>query len=62
MLEPAVQSALVILVAYLLTHVARALNLPLDEGTLYALAGAIVTWLLGLAVGSLAARGIRSLF
>lgn len=62
MLEPAVQSALIVLVAYLLSLGAQALGIPLAEETLFALAGALVAWLLGVPAGSRVAQGVRSLF
>jgi hypothetical protein len=46
MLDPVVQSAFVVIVAWLLKLLAGALGFPLDEQTLYTLAAAIVAYLL----------------
>jgi len=59
MLEPTVQSALVVLVAFLLKLGADALHIPLDATVLAALAAAIVAWLLGTASGTKVAARIR---
>lgn len=59
MLDPVVQSALVVLVTVLLELGARALNIELDVAVLRALAGAIVAWLLGVPAGSRVAEGVR---
>lgn len=48
MLDPIVQSALVILAAYLIQLLAAKVGIPLDEATVNALAAAIVAFLLGL--------------
>lgn len=61
MLDPMVQSALVVLVAYLLNLAAQALGIPLSTETLAALAAAIVAWLLGVPVGARVAQGVRNL-
>ncbi len=45
MLEPTVQIALVTLLAYLLNLAAQAVGLPLDEGTLTAVAVAFVAYI-----------------
>ena len=46
MLDPVVQSALVVILAWLLKLGAGAVGLPLDETTLYTLAGVIVVYIL----------------
>jgi hypothetical protein len=46
MLPATVKAALVVLIAFLLDLAAKYLHIPLDEGTLTALAIAIVAWLL----------------
>lgn len=60
MLEPSVQSALVVLVAWLLDFAAKYLGIPLSSEVLAAVAAAIVAWLLGTASGSRVAAKIRS--
>jgi hypothetical protein len=59
MLEPTVQSALVVLVAFLLDWVAKHLGIPLSTEVLGALAAAIVAWLLGTASGTRVANRMR---
>lgn len=59
MLDPVLQSALVVLVAYLLDLAAKALGIPLSTEVLASLAAAIVAWLLGVPAGSAVAQGIR---
>ncbi len=46
MLDPIVQSALVVLVAQVLKYLAALAGFPVDETTLNTLAAAIVAWLL----------------
>lgn len=58
-MESTVQSALVIIVAYLLKLAADALGIPLDEATLTALAVAIVAYLLGTAGGREAVKRLQ---
>lgn len=59
MLEPTVQSALVVLVAFLLNWAAQALGIPLSTEVLAALAAAIVAWLLGVSSGTRVAARVR---
>ena len=59
MLDPVVQSALVVLVTVLLELGAKALGIELDVAVLRALAAAIVAWLLGVPAGSHVAHSIR---
>lgn len=59
MLEPTVQSALVVLVAFLLNWAAQALGIPLSTEVLAALAAAIVAWLLGVNSGTRVAARVR---
>lgn len=54
-----VQSALVVIVAYLLKLLADAVGIPLDEAILTSLAIAIVAFLLGTAGGSEAVRRVQ---
>lgn len=54
-----IQSALVVLVAYLLKLGADALGIPLDEATLTAIAIAIVAFLLGTAGGEETVRRLQ---
>ena len=58
-MTPSVQSALVVLVAWLLKLLADAVGIPLDEPTLTAIAIAIVAFILGTAGGSEAVRRIQ---
>jgi hypothetical protein len=53
---------LIILVAFLLSLGAQALGIPLAEETMFALAAALVAWLLGIPAGARVAAGVRSLF
>jgi hypothetical protein len=62
MFDPAVKSALVVLVAFLLKLGANALHIPLDDGVLTALAIAIVAYLLGEPAGARVAAGLRRTF
>ena len=62
MLDPVAQSALVVLVAYLLNLLCKAVGIPLSTEVLSAVAAAIVAWLLALPLGAFMAQGIRSLF
>lgn len=62
MLDPVVQAALVVIVAYLLKLLANAVGIPLDDAVLNTLAAAIVAYLLGLfglEVVKRAAPGLR---
>lgn len=62
MLEPTVQAALVVLIAFLLDLAAKAIGVPLSTEVLAALAAAIVAWLLGVPAGrhvSNRLRGVR---
>lgn len=59
MLEPTVQSALVVLVAFLLDWVAKQLGIPLSTEVLASLAAAIVAWLLGTASGTRVSNRMR---
>ncbi len=59
MFTPAVQSALVILIAFLLDLGAKALNIPISAEVLASLAAAIVAWLLGTASGERISARIR---
>lgn len=59
MLDPVVQSALVVLVAFLLDQLAKLAGIPLSTEVLSALAAAIVAWLLGIPAGSRVSQGIR---
>ena len=58
-MTPTIQSALVVLVAYLLKLATDALGIPLDEATLTAIAVAIVAFILGTAGGSEVSARIR---
>jgi hypothetical protein len=51
MLPETVKAALVVLIAFLLHLACEWLKIPLDDGTLTALAIAIVAWLLGRPAG-----------
>jgi len=59
MLEPTVQSALVVLVAFLLDWAAKQLGIPLSTEVLASLAAAIVAWLLGTASGTRVSNRMR---
>lgn len=60
MFDPAVQTALVILVAFLINLAVHALGIPLSLELVNALAAAIVVWLLGVNGGAHVARSIRA--
>ncbi|HEY6019281.1 MAG TPA: hypothetical protein VIY48_05070 [Candidatus Paceibacterota bacterium] len=60
MLDPIVQSALVVLLAYLLNLAFNAIGLTVATDVLNALAAAIVAWLLGVAGGYHVANGLRA--
>jgi hypothetical protein len=62
MLDPVVQSALVVLIAYLLDLAAKYFGIPLSTEVLASLAAAIVAWLVGTASGARVAEGIRGSF
>lgn len=62
MLDPIVQSALVVLLAYLLNLAFNAIGLPVATEVLNALAAAIVAWLLGVPAGYHVANGLRAGF
>lgn len=62
MLDPVVQSALVVLVAWLLEWACKLAGIAIDPGVLHALAAAIVAWLVGVALGQRAAAGLRASF
>jgi hypothetical protein len=59
MFTPAVQAALVVLVAFLLDLGAKALGIPLSTEMLSALAAAIVAWLLGVPAGERVSARLR---
>jgi len=46
MLDPVVQSAFVVILTWLLKLAAHAAGIPVDDATLYTLAGAIVVFIL----------------
>jgi hypothetical protein len=58
MLDPIVQSAFVVIVAWLLTLLSTWLGFPLDKETLYTIAGAIVAYILS----KLGVPAFRALF
>lgn len=60
MFPNSVKAALVVLVAFLLALACAALGIPLDEGTLTALAVALVAWLLGEPAGESVVARIRA--
>lgn len=60
MLDPVVQSALVVLLAFLLNLAFKAIGLAVDTAVLNALAAAIVAWLLGVVGGYHVANGLRA--
>lgn len=57
MLDPVVQSAFVVIIAWILNLLAHAAGIPLDEKTLYTLAAAIVAYILS-KLGPPAVNGI----
>lgn len=59
MFDPAVKSALVVLVAFLLNVAVKYLGIEVDLTILNALALAIVTWLLGVEGGARVAASLR---
>lgn len=60
MLDPVIQSALVVLLAYLLNLAFNAIGLTVATEVLNALAAAIVAWLLGVPAGFYVSQGIRN--
>ena len=60
MLDPIVQSALVVVLAFVLNLAFKAIGLAVDTAVLNALAAAIVAWLLGVAGGYHVANGLRA--
>lgn len=62
MLEPTIQTAIVVIVSYLLKLGADAVGLPLDEGTLTAVAVGLVGYIISKFTAPAAADKTRSLF
>lgn len=62
MLDPVVQSALVALVAWLLTLAFEYFGIPVSKEVVGALAVAIISWLLGVPAGLRVAEGFRAGF
>lgn len=58
MVTPAVQAAMVVLVAFLLRLGLEALGLDVDEKLLLTLATALVAWILGIPAGARTARAM----
>lgn len=60
MLDPVVQSALVVLVGWLLTLVFQYFNIPVSSEIVMSIAAAIVAWLIGVPAGARVAEGFRA--
>ncbi|MBL0320719.1 MAG: hypothetical protein IPP74_15700 [Alphaproteobacteria bacterium] len=62
MLNATVQSALVVIVAYLLDLGAKAVGLPLDSGVLASVAAGLVSYIISKFAGPPSAERMRSAF
>ena len=62
MLNATVQSALVVIVAYLLDLGAKAVGLPLDSGVLASVAAGLVSYIISKFAGPPASNKLRSAF